>query len=113
MNGRDGKPGKPGAEGPVGPTESEGGSGLPGQTGEKGAAGPPLVPGPKGDQGLTGPSGGGVTYIRWGQTACPEAIPHVLGNIWIVLCVLAERCTFTLSITKLKNNELATSCTCR
>ncbi|CAI8046151.1 Short-chain collagen C4 (Fragment), partial [Geodia barretti] len=54
LRGRDGRDGRDGEPGP---------KGSPGATGEKGDTGP---------QGPSGPSSGGVTYIRWGRTTCPN-----------------------------------------
>ncbi|CAI8046156.1 hypothetical protein GBAR_LOCUS25510, partial [Geodia barretti] len=54
LRGRDGRDGRDGCPGP---------KGSPGATGEKGDTGP---------QGPPGPSSGGVTYIRWGRTTCPN-----------------------------------------
>ena len=54
LRGRDGRDGRDGEPGP---------KGSPGGTGEKGDTGP---------QGPQGPSSGGVTYIRWGRTTCPN-----------------------------------------
>ena len=51
LRGRDGRDGRDGVPGPRGPQ---------GQRGEQGAAGPP------------GPRNGGVVYIRWGKTSCPN-----------------------------------------
>ncbi|CAI8045261.1 Short-chain collagen C4 (Fragment) [Geodia barretti] len=54
LRGRDGRDGRDGEPGP---------KGSPGATAEKGDTGP---------QGPPGPSSGGVTYIRWGRTTCPN-----------------------------------------
>ncbi|CAI8046154.1 Short-chain collagen C4 (Fragment), partial [Geodia barretti] len=54
LRGRDGRDGRDGEPGP---------KGSPGATGEKGDTGP---------QGPPGPSSGGVRYIRWGRTTCPN-----------------------------------------
>jgi len=51
LRGRDGRDGRDGEPGPRGPQ---------GQRGEQGVAGPP------------GPRNGGVIYIRWGKTRCPN-----------------------------------------
>ena len=40
--------------------------GYPGQPGPRG------LPGLKGDQGPPGPKSGGVTYVRWGRSTCPN-----------------------------------------
>ena len=66
--GRDGQDGK---EGPRGPRGRNGQDGLPGP---KGMTGPP---GQKGDTGVAGPKGeraGGVVYVRWGQSSCPDGV---------------------------------------
>ena len=47
-DGRDGRDGEPGPRGEMGPA------------------------GPTGAQGPPGPRSGGATYIRWGQTTCPD-----------------------------------------
>ena len=54
LRGRDGRDGRDGEPGPRGPP------GARGERGTTGAQGPP------------GPSTGGVTYIRWGRTTCPN-----------------------------------------
>ena len=46
-------------------------SGSPGRDGSDGQSGAPGAPGPPGLPGTAGGSGGGVTYTRWGHTACP------------------------------------------
>ena len=51
LRGRDGRDGRDGVPGPRGPQ---------GQRGEQGVAGPP------------GQKNGGVVYIRWGKTSCPN-----------------------------------------
>ena len=51
LRGRDGRDGRDGVPGPRGPQ---------GQRGEQGVAGPP------------GPRNGGVVYIRWGKSSCPN-----------------------------------------
>ena len=53
--------GPPGEPGPAG--------GPPGHQGQPGARG---TPGPQGDVGPAGPRSGGVTYIRWGKSSCPN-----------------------------------------
>ena len=50
-DGRDGRDGMPGATGLQGP---------PGERGERGPVGP------------QGPRSGGVTYVRWGKSSCPD-----------------------------------------
>ena len=57
MQGRDGRDGQPGPRG------------LPGRDGNDGEKG---MNGIKGEQGLPGPKSGGVTYVRWGRTNCPD-----------------------------------------
>ena len=56
-DGRDGRDGIPGVAGPQGPRGDRGLTGAPGTLGERGPAGPP---------------GGGVTYVRWGKSSCPN-----------------------------------------
>ena len=60
LRGRDGRDGRDGEPGPRG---SQGRDGKVGPQGEKGDMG---------EQGLPGPSSGGVTYVRWGRTTCPN-----------------------------------------
>ena len=60
LRGRDGRDGRDGEPGPRGPP---GWDGIKGERGETGAPGP---------QGPPGPSSGGVTYVRWGRTTCPD-----------------------------------------
>lgn len=62
-DGRDGLTGAPGAAG------TPGTPGRDGRDGETGLAGPEGPPGP---QGLRGDTGGGLTYVRWGRTTCPN-----------------------------------------
>ena len=57
LRGRDGRDGRDGLPGP---------RGLPGVDGMNG------MKGMKGMQGDPGPSSGGVTYVRWGRTTCPN-----------------------------------------
>ena len=87
--------GSKGVVGPIGPKgtvgdkgqrgdKGEPGTGLPGPKGEKGSHGPvgdPGMKGRKGDTGLLGPPGqqgkpglksGGLTFVRWGRTVCPN-----------------------------------------
>ena len=64
-DGRDGLPGTPGAAGR---------NGRDGRDGEKGNRGVTGIQGPRGETGEQGPPAamrGGVTYTRWGKTACP------------------------------------------
>ena len=66
-DGRDGRDGMPGATGPQGQKGDRGGPhgprGLTGATGEQGPIGPAGPP---------GPNSGGVTYVRWGKSSCPN-----------------------------------------
>ena len=57
LRGRDGRDGLPGRDG------VKGEKGDRGEKGEKGDTGP---------KGLMGPKSGGVVYIRWGRTTCPN-----------------------------------------
>ena len=57
LRGRDGRDGRDGEPGPRGP---------PGRDGKVGPKGD------MGEQGPPGPSSGGVTYVRWGRTTCPN-----------------------------------------
>ena len=61
LRGRDGIQGRDGRQGRDGP---QGRDGTPG--------GPRGERGPIGVQGPPGPPGGGATYIRWGNSSCPE-----------------------------------------
>ena len=90
MNQSDGLPGEKGMKGepgPQGPAGIAGAQGNPGPDGPYGRDGRDGVPGPKGNpcvdgmkgmqgdpglQGPPGPSSGGVTYVRWGRTICPN-----------------------------------------
>ena len=66
-DGRDGTPGTPGAQGDKGERGDPGGpQGPRGLTGTTGAQGP------KGPAGPPGPRSGGVTYVRWGKSSCPN-----------------------------------------
>lgn len=70
LKGQKGEPGPPGEKGLTG---APGLSGLPGFDGLGGVQGPPGPTGPqgfKGDQGTPSVSARGVTYIRWGSSAC-------------------------------------------
>ena len=70
QHGRDGRDGMPGTQGPAGPQGEPGpAGGPPGAQGQQGATGPP---GPRGPTGSAGPRSGGVTYIRWGKSSCPN-----------------------------------------
>ena len=57
LRGRDGRDGRDGEPGP---------QGLQGRDGKVGPKGD------MGEQGPPGPSSGGVTYVRWGRTTCPN-----------------------------------------
>ena len=68
-----GKDGIPGEQGDIGAPGVDGSNGTKGESGDTGPQGLP------GDTGLPGPpgldengSGGGVTYVRWGRTICPN-----------------------------------------
>ena len=60
LQGRDGRDGRDGEPGPRG------------IAGRDGKAGPTGAQGRPGSQGLPGPRSGGVTYVRWGRTTCPN-----------------------------------------
>ena len=60
LRGRDGRDGRDGETGP---------RGLPGRDGRNGEKG---EKGDMGEQGPPGPSSGGVSYVRWGRTVCPD-----------------------------------------
>ena len=60
LRGRDGRDGREGCPGPIGFPGYDSHAGVRGERGEHGPPGPP------------GPKGGGVTYIRWGCTYCPD-----------------------------------------
>ena len=66
LRGRDGRDGRDGEPGPRGLQGRDGKNGLNGERGEKGEKGD------MGEQGPPGPSSGGVTYVRWGRTTCPN-----------------------------------------
>ena len=55
MQGRHGRDGRDGAPGPRGPSGLDGLKGMSGNTGPQ-----------------PGPVSGGVTYVRWGRTTCPD-----------------------------------------
>ena len=57
LQGRDGRDGVPGPRGIAG---RDGKTGTKGMKGDTGSQGPP------------GPRSGGVTYVRWGRTTCPD-----------------------------------------
>ena len=70
--GQQGLQGLNGIPGSIGFAGSKGQKGERGQKGFYGLTGPQ---GPKGERGLRGPPGptaGGVVYIRWGRTTCPN-----------------------------------------
>ena len=87
-DGKDGEVGPPGPQGPIGhpgppgPTTvdpgMQGPPGPRGPAGPRGPQGPQGPPGSLGPHGLTGspgpqgPTGGGVIYVRWGRTTCPN-----------------------------------------
>ena len=60
LQGRDGRDGRDGEPGPQG------------VAGRDGKTGPQGMKGDTGPQGLPGPRSGGVTYVRWGRTTCPD-----------------------------------------
>ena len=76
IQGPSGPRGQAGPQGPHGPLGPKGNSGPHGHTGPQGPPGPIGTPGLPGHRGYTGPPGpsgsGGVTYVRWGRTACPS-----------------------------------------
>ena len=63
LKGRDGRDGRDGVPGPRGIP------GIDGMNGMKGMCGDPGIQGP---QGAPGPTSGGITYVRWGRTTCPD-----------------------------------------
>ena len=69
-DGRDGRDGMPGSSGPQGPQGERGDPGGP--QGPRGLTGQTGPSGPTGDTGPPGPKSGGVTYIRWGKSSCPD-----------------------------------------
>ena len=78
--GLDGYPGFPGLIGHPGPVGPAGPLGHPGRVGEQGM---------KGEHGPPGPSNGGVTFVRWCRTTCPNTTGTVLvyrgrmaGSLW-------------------------------
>ena len=104
LDGQTGAPGVIGEPGPMGPPGSEGPPGLDGYPGFPGLIGHPGPVGPagplghsgkvgeqgmKGEHGPPGPSSGGVTYVRWGRTTCPNTTGTELvyrgimaGSLW-------------------------------
>ena len=60
LQGRDGRDGRDGEPGPRGPPGRDGVNGVKGDKGDTGPQGPPGI------------GGGGVTYVRWGRTTCPD-----------------------------------------
>ena len=88
--GRTGAPGEPG--GPPGPQGVAGRDGAPGDPGIPGPVGIPGRDATEGQQGVQGPPGpksGGVTYVRWGRTTCPNTTGTELvyrgraaGSLW-------------------------------
>ena len=78
-DGEDGEQGQRGSEGRKGDIGAPGVDGSNGSKGERGDTGPQGPLGIQGDTGPPGPpgldengSGGGVTYVRWGRTICPN-----------------------------------------
>ena len=69
---RDGRDGLTGPPGPQGLAGMPGTPGTPGRDGHPGVKGENGQEGPTGAQGPSGLNGGGVTYIRWGKTRCPN-----------------------------------------
>ena len=69
-DGRDGRVGMPGATGPQGPPGERGDPGGP--QGPRGLTGSRGAPGARGPAGPPGPRSGGVTYVRWGKSSCPN-----------------------------------------
>ena len=81
LSGRDGRDGRDGVPGPRGPQGQrgeigpQGPAGIRGEKGEQGASGLQGLKGQRGEQGVAGPPGprnGGVVYIRWGKSSCPN-----------------------------------------
>ena len=68
--GQDGVPGEQGDTGAPGVDGSNGTKGEKGDTGPQGLPGDTGLPGPPGLDGNG--IGGGVTYVRWGRTICPN-----------------------------------------
>ena len=67
--------GPPGPQGDTGPRGHSGERGVTGLTGPPGPQGDTGLRGPSGERGVTGPPGptvGGVVYVRWGRTICPN-----------------------------------------
>ena len=60
----------PGATGPGGPKGERGDPGGP--QGPRGLTGAVGTPGAIGPAGPPGPRSGGVTYVRWGKSSCPN-----------------------------------------
>jgi len=67
-----GPEGKDGAKGDTGDLGPKGEKGEPGERGLSGAKGENGLQGPPGPAGTPGPTTGGVVYIRWGRTTCPN-----------------------------------------
>ena len=63
LKGRDGRDGRDGVPGPRGIPGIDGINGMKGMRGDAGIQGP---------EGAPGPASGGTTYVRWGQTTCPD-----------------------------------------
>ena len=68
----DGQPGPPGLSGRDGRDGRDGVPGPQGVAGRDGKTGPQGLKGDTGPQGPPGPRSGGVTYVRWGRTTCPD-----------------------------------------
>ena len=87
-----GVPGVRGYKGEKGRAGQKGNMGVKGHKGDVGPSGPKgdpgKIPGEKGDRGFSGQKGskgdagsGGVTYIRWGRTVCPQGISLVYTGV--------------------------------
>ena len=73
LRGRDGHDGRDGLPGVAGPQGAKGERGDPGgPQGPRGLKGETGVLGPKGPAGPPGLMSGGVTYVRWGKSSCPN-----------------------------------------
>ena len=62
----------PGSQGVAGRDGRDGVPGPRGVAGRDGKTGPQGMKGDTGSQGPPGPRSGGVTYVRWGRTTCPD-----------------------------------------
>ncbi|XP_074631116.1 uncharacterized protein LOC141889701, partial [Acropora palmata] len=74
-NANKGPPGPPGIRGPKGETGKPGDEGPVGKTGAQGPQGA------KGEMGQDGTGSGGVNYVRWGRTSCPNGTQIVYQGI--------------------------------